>query len=286
MKKRIFTLNEPNAPRINPALAKEIGLNESLILLQIEFWISISNNERDGKRWTYQSVRDMQEKSFSFWSISTINRAVNKLIDEGYIIEGNFNKMKYDKTRWFALNFETLNELESISINGDDTGVFHNDTRSNQNGTRSNQNDTTIPEITTEITTEKDNSPAKAEPSIPYKKIIGYLNEKADRKFSHVAKSNKDLIKARWNGLKKLDSKANDNELYQAFVTVIDNKVADAHDPNHFFKEEYLQPSTLFRESNFDKYLNQPSRQKPQVTKPSGNNYIDDWSVFENLWSD
>ena len=69
MKKRIFTLNEPNAPRINPALAKEIGLNESLILLQIEFWISISNNEREGKRWTYQSVRDMQEKSFSFWKI-------------------------------------------------------------------------------------------------------------------------------------------------------------------------------------------------------------------------
>ena len=279
MKRRIFTLNEPNAPRINPALAKEIGLNESLILLQIEFWISISNNERDGKRWTYQSVRDMQEKSFSFWSISTINRAVNKLIDEGYIIEGNFNKMKYDKTRWFALNFETLNELESISINGDDTGVFHNDTRSNHNDTRSNHNDTTIPEITTEITTEKDHSTAKAEPPIPYKKIIGYLNEKADRKFSHVAKSNKDLIKARWNGLKKLDSKANDNELYQAFVTVIDNKVADAKDPNHFFKEEYLQPSTLFRESNFDKYLNQPSRRKQKENRAPKTN----WDELESL---
>ena len=179
MKKRIFTLNEPNAPRINPALAKEIGLNESLILLQIEFWISISNNERDGKRWTYQSVRDMQEKSFSFWSISTINRAVNKLIDEGYIIEGNFNKMKYDKTRWFALNFETLNELESISINGDDTGVFHNDTRSNHNDTRSIQNDTTIPEITTEITTEIKDSPdsakAKYDDDSPYLKLAEYL---------------------------------------------------------------------------------------------------------------
>ena len=279
MKRRIFTLNEPNAPRINPALAKEIGLNESLILLQIEFWISISNNERDGKRWTYQSVRDMQEKSFSFWSISTINRAVNKLIDEGYIIEGNFNKIKYDKTRWFALNFETLNELESISINGDDTGVFHNDTRSNQNDTRSNQNDTTIPEITTEITTEKDHSPAKAEPPIPYKKIIGYLNDKADRKFSHVAKSNKDLIKARWNGLKRLDSKANDDELYQAFVTVIDNKVADAQDPNHFFKEEYLRPSTLFKESNFDKYLNQPSRQKQRENRAPKTN----WDELESL---
>ena len=142
--------------------------------------------------------------------------------------------------------------------------------------TKCHNKDTSITD--TSITDNKD-SPAKAEPPIPYKKIIGYLNDKADRKFSHVAKSNKDLIKARWNGLKKLDSKANDNELYQAFVTVIDNKVADANDPNHFFKEEYLQPSTLFRESNFDKYLNQPSRQKQRENRAPKTN----WDELETL---
>lgn len=252
MKKRIFTLNEPNAPRINPALAKEIGLNESLILLQIEFWISISNNERDGKRWTYQSVRDMQEKSFSFWSISTINRAVNKLIDEGYIIEGNFNKKKYDKTRWFALNFETLNELESISINGDDTGVFHNDTRSIQNDTRSIQNDTTIPEITTEITTEKNHSPAKAEQKIPYKEVIEYLNEKTGKSISYRANGNRKLIRARINEGYTVDD----------LKKVIDNKVNDWFGKGIKFSngkpaEDYLHPSTLFITKNFDKYLNQ-----------------------------
>ena len=255
MKKRIFTLNEPNAPRINPALAKEIGLNESLILLQIEFWISISNNERDGKRWTYQSVRDMQEKSFSFWSISTINRAVNKLIDEGYIIEGNFNKMKYDKTRWFALSFKKLNELESISINGDDTGVFHNDTRSNHNDTRSIQNDTTIPEITTEITTEKDHSPAKAE-RIPFKKVIDYLNEQTDKRYSHNANKNQDLIRARWNEGFRLDD----------FKQVIDNKIIDANNPHHMFKEKYLRPVTLFG-NKFDEYLNQ-QKEKNEEDNP------------------
>ena len=271
MKRRIFTLNEPNAPRINPALAKEIGLNESLILLQIEFWISISNNERDGKRWTYQSVRDMQEKSFSFWSISTINRAVNKLIDEGYIIEGNFNKMKYDKTRWFALNFETLNELESISINGDDTGVFHNDTRSNQNDTRSNQNDTTIPEITTEITTEKDHSPAKAE-QVPYKQIIDYLNEKADRSFNSNAKGNQDLIRARWN----------EGYTLEDFKQAIDNKVAHAKDPKHFFLEQYLTPNTLFRPSNFDKYVNEVVYTKKAKVEDKGAD-IDELERMMNL---
>ena len=196
----------------------------------------------------------MQEKSFSFWSISTINRAVNKLIDEGYIIEGNYNKMKYDKTRWFALNFETLNELESISINRDDTGVFHNDTRSNHNDTRPIQNDTTIPEITTEITTEKNHSPAKAE-QIPYKEIIEYLNEKTDKNISYKSKGNRNLISARWN----------EDYTLEDFKKVIDNKVADWLGTGVTFTngnkaETYLHPSTLFRQSNFDKYLNQPER--------------------------
>ena len=270
MKRRIFTLNEPNAPRINPALAKEIGLNESLILLQIEFWISISNNERDGKRWTYQSVRDMQEKSFSFWSISTINRAVNKLIDEGYIIEGNFNKKKYDKTRWFALNFETLNELESISIDGDDTGVFHNDTRSNHNDTRSIQNDTTIPEITTETTSENNNSPAEDRtPTIPYKLIIDYLNEQTGSKYSHIGKENKKLISGRWNELKKVRKGITDEELVECFKKVIDYKKADADNPSTKFDKKYLRPSTLFRQSNFDTYLNESERKNRELADSS-----------------
>lgn len=167
---RLFVLNEPNAPRLNPALACEIGLNESIILLQIEFWISISNHFYDGRRWTYQSVRDIQEKAFPFWSIATINRVINKLLKKGYLIEGNYNKKSYDKTRWFALNFEKLQELESISVKGVDNGAFHNDTgddtppfqndtHSNQNETRSNQNETTIPETTTDTTTELVNNP-------------------------------------------------------------------------------------------------------------------------------
>lgn len=168
---RIFTLNEPNAPRLNPALAAEVGLNESLVLLQIEFYISISRNERDGRRWTYQSAKDIKEKAFDFWSVSTINRAINNLIEKGYIIEGNYNEKKYDKTRWFALNFEKLSELNSISINGQDhyessegkkvtheepnnDAIVQNESRSNQNESRSNQNDKPIPETSTETTTE------------------------------------------------------------------------------------------------------------------------------------
>jgi DnaD/phage-associated family protein len=115
-RRRLFILNNQNAPRLSPELATEIGLNESIILLQIEFWISISDHFIDGKYWTYQSIRDIQ-KTFSFWSHETINRAINSLIKLELLDSGNYNQNRYDKTRWFSLNEEGISKLKSISIN-------------------------------------------------------------------------------------------------------------------------------------------------------------------------
>jgi|LSQX01.1.fsa_nt_gb hypothetical protein len=179
--KRIFVINEPYAPRINPALAVEIGLNESLVLMQIEYWISISDNVKDGRRWTYQSLRDIQKKAFPFWSVSTISRTIRSLLNKGYLIEGNYNKLSYDKTRWFALNFDELKKLKSISIPEDDTDLLQNETGLLQNETPDLlQNETTIPETTfipettTETTTYKELSTPKGTLD-PIKKEKDYL---------------------------------------------------------------------------------------------------------------
>jgi hypothetical protein len=158
---RIFTLNEPNAPRLNPALACEIGLNESVILLQLEFWIAISNNERDGMYWTYQSVRDIQS-TFSFWSLDTINRAIKSLEKKGFIITTTkYNTLKYDKTRWFTLNFSELAKLESISIKGYHTRSTQNRTGSTQDHTGLMQDHTAPPSYPIDIT--RDSRPSARE---------------------------------------------------------------------------------------------------------------------------
>ena len=51
----------------NKILAREIGLNEALILQQINYWIEINkksgNNFCDGRYWTYNSIRAWQEKA-------------------------------------------------------------------------------------------------------------------------------------------------------------------------------------------------------------------------------
>jgi hypothetical protein len=157
--KRIYTSNDPTILRIHPGLASQIGLNESIMLLQLEFLISISTAEkRDGRDWTFQSVRDLQEKYFPFWSHMTVNRVIKSLENSGYITVKNFNKHKYDKTRWIAINYENLQSLDAIIVK--DTPVtkrddlYQNVTGVYQNVTRSEQNVTTIPEISTEINTE------------------------------------------------------------------------------------------------------------------------------------
>lgn len=137
--------------RCIPELEYEIGEKPARLLLQIEYWIRISSTEeRDGKRWTYQSTKDMQDKAFKRWSLSTINRAVLKLESLGLIHIGNFNSAKYDKTRWFALNVEGLGQLKSIILGQDEQRSSQNELGSMQNEQRSSHSEEPIPEITTE----------------------------------------------------------------------------------------------------------------------------------------
>lgn len=114
-RQRLFVMNDPHGMRVNKALAIEIGLNESIVLLQIEFLISISDNYRDGRWWTYQSTRGLQREQFPWWSTMTIERALRSLVSSGYLVSTNiYNRHKYDKTRWFALG-DKLAELNSIA---------------------------------------------------------------------------------------------------------------------------------------------------------------------------
>ena len=99
----------------NKTLAREIGLNEALVLQQINYWIEINkrsgNNYFEGRYWTYNSIRAWQENDFDYMSIDTVKRTFSKLEKMGYLIAGNFNKDPRDKTKWYTINDEKLEEL-------------------------------------------------------------------------------------------------------------------------------------------------------------------------------
>lgn len=118
----------------NKTLAREIGLNEALILQQINYWIEINKktgkNFYDGRYWTYNSIRSWRENDFDYMSIETVKRTFAKLEKQGYLITGNFNKDPRDKTKWYTIDYERLSQLyqkiENKKKEIEDRALFEN----------------------------------------------------------------------------------------------------------------------------------------------------------------
>lgn len=100
---------------IDKMLAKIIGLNESIIIQQIHYWLKINEaknqNYKDGRFWTYNSISQWHE-IFEFWSYDTVKRTFNQLEKDGLIIAGVYNKEKRDRTKWYSINYELLERVK------------------------------------------------------------------------------------------------------------------------------------------------------------------------------
>jgi hypothetical protein len=92
------------------SLAVAIGLNEAIILQKINLWLNCKPKNADGRSWIYNSYKSWQEQ-LPFFSESTIKRAIKNLIDKGIVITDNFNKMKMDRTLWYTIDYEKLDEI-------------------------------------------------------------------------------------------------------------------------------------------------------------------------------
>ena len=102
---KIFLLSDPLSPRLNPSLAVEIGLNESILLLQIEFWTAVHADE-DNK--IEISIRKIQ-RTLKFWSVGTIHTTLKNLEKQGLITLSH-------KDSGIVLNLAKINELESVIV--------------------------------------------------------------------------------------------------------------------------------------------------------------------------
>ena len=93
-----------------PTLAVGIGLNEAILIQKIHGWLQCTPKEHIGRNWIYNSYKSWHEQ-LPFMSETTIKRAVKNLIDKGIILTENFNKSSFDKTLWYSIDYEKLNEI-------------------------------------------------------------------------------------------------------------------------------------------------------------------------------
>tara|TARA_R110000822_G_C15338773_1_gene495916 strand:- start:30376 stop:31182 length:807 start_codon:yes stop_codon:yes gene_type:complete len=101
--------------------AVKYGVEEAVLLHNFKFWLrqNLANNTHvhDDNVWTYNSQRAMTDL-FPFWSKRQVERILSSLIKQEVLITGNYNKMGYDRTLWYAMKDVKALEL-NISPNGD-----------------------------------------------------------------------------------------------------------------------------------------------------------------------
>lgn len=103
----------------NVWVAKRYGVNSAILLNNLNFWIAKNRangvNFNDGHFWTYNSKKAFAEL-FPYMNERQIDYALKKLIDDGIIITGNYNKMAYDRTLWYAITKKGYSILQNCEM--------------------------------------------------------------------------------------------------------------------------------------------------------------------------
>ena len=230
-------------------IAKIYGVNAAILLENIGYWIKQNEanetNFFDGKYWTFNSRRAYREL-FPYMSERQINTAFQKLIDDGLIVTGNYNKVAYDRTLWYALTQKGK-------------CILHFDIMENDNMQNGNiENVTPIPNINTDVTADKNTDKYKI-----HSQIVSHLNACAGTNYRANGAATQRHINARLA----------EGYTVEDFFTVIDKKCTEWRGTD---MEKYLRPETLFG-SKFENYLNAPVYVKPKETysSNSGNPFLE-----------
>ena len=101
--------------QVLPSLAKAIGLNEAIVLQQIQYWIALEQGiVKDGRRWVYNTVEEWR-KQFPFWSTDTIQRTLQSLRDKNLVDAQKLSSDKWKHTLYYSINYNNLQDCITAS---------------------------------------------------------------------------------------------------------------------------------------------------------------------------
>ena len=103
----------------NISIATKYGVNSAILLNNIYFWIEKNKanetNFYDGYYWTYNSKKAFSEL-FPYLTSRQVDYALEKLIDDGVLLTGNYNKNPYDRTLWYAITKKGYSILQNCEM--------------------------------------------------------------------------------------------------------------------------------------------------------------------------
>lgn len=144
----------------NVEIACKLGVEKATLLHNLAFWIkkNVANrvNFRDGYYWTYNTAEAFSEL-LPYFNSKKIGRLLNDLETSGVIKSGNYNKIQFDRTKWYTITDDNILELYKIP--------------KTNNGISNSQ-------ILEMEDTKNENGNTKSVQPIPYNKPDGKPNEK------------------------------------------------------------------------------------------------------------
>ncbi|UZV40779.1 hypothetical protein 12Stean4476_00017 [Erwinia phage Stean] len=148
---------------INPELAARIGLNEAIVLQQLNYWLTETESgiEHDGRRWVY-NTHDQWANQFPFWSVDTVKRALTTLTRKGIVITEKLQKSQRNHTNFYSIEFEHPALLEEgklpsskrAKVTPSEEGKLHPSNGADCPDVKRADCPVLLTEITTETTTE------------------------------------------------------------------------------------------------------------------------------------
>lgn len=103
----------------NTDIAKDYGIKEAILIENLAYWIfkNEKNNRHlyDGLTWSYNSIQAYSD-IFPYMSAKQIRYALQKLEDANIIKSGNYNKVGYDRTKWYTIIDKSICQLYKIHL--------------------------------------------------------------------------------------------------------------------------------------------------------------------------
>jgi uncharacterized phage protein (TIGR02220 family) len=258
-------------------LATKYGVDEAIMIKSFQYWIRLNkankSNFHDGHYWTYNTIKSLSSL-FPFWSEKQVRTVLQNLLNRKILMKGNYNKMGFDRTIWYAFTneneFLTIPKKENASAKIVNSNLPNSqmDITEQENGTYQTVN--TIP-ITNTITNSNINS------IIEEKKDFEKSSSKPKKQIENIEdvpyffELNQilDLLSERTGAKYNLPKTVATLKKYQNY-TLVKSLLENGHSLEQVFKviefkcKEWLPdakmctnlvPSVLFRQSNFENYI-------------------------------
>lgn len=155
---------------VNPELATLIGLNEAIVLQQINYWLNETDSGivHNDERWIYNSHEEWN-KQFPFWSQDTIKRAITSLKKQGVLRVEKLAKDRCNHTNYYSIDYDVVASIEE--------GKLHSSKSAKRTPSKSAKRTPSISadcpdltytttEITTETTTESSSDADESAPVV------------------------------------------------------------------------------------------------------------------------